>query len=234
MALYNKDGSVYTLSGPNPAMKEQDIWGDFVLHNMKWNSEKYKDTMDLKPVKSDIKVKESFLQELEKTKPEKTKVVGKVIENSVEQNSTIEEKVSQVYETPQQAPQESIEETKIYERKVEVHQDKQRIEEETKPEFEKTFIHCLPATIRVKKDDLYGDVFKTVQYGSPTSFEGIVLVQEDLFVKIWTDAFQIDKGSILYPKANFKRWWKVNEVESKAKGWILTCMPSDYQPSFTD
>ena len=46
-----------------------------------------------------------------------------------------------------------------------------------------------------------------------------------------TDA-DIKRDSVLYPKINSKRWWKVQYSEPKAMGRLLTSMPSDYQPSF--
>lgn len=203
MALKNKDGTPYRLASPNPVMKTQTLWANekFILHNMKWSSEKYQDTMQKT---EEPKKQESFIAELQESK---------VIEKHVE------------------PPKIEQQQTKVYENKVEVHEDKQRIEEEKKPEIQKVFIHLLPATIKTKTDDLYGDVIKTVQYGNPTSFEAVELEQQDFYFKIWTD---IDIGieSILYPKTNFKRWWRVKEKQKKANGWVITSMPSDYQPSF--
>ena len=38
--LKNKDGTPYKLSGPNPMMKNQEVWGNFIVHNMEWEEEK--------------------------------------------------------------------------------------------------------------------------------------------------------------------------------------------------
>lgn len=100
-------------------------------------------------------------------------------------------------------------------------------------DIEKVFIHCLPATIREKKDALYGDSYKTIKYSNPTSFEGVILNQEDLVISIWTDADIVGIGSILYPKTNCKNWWRVQDKQEKKNGWILTGVLSDYQPAFT-
>lgn len=116
------------------------------------------------------------------------------------------------------------------ERKSVVREDKVHIEQ--KNSIEKTFIHCLPATIRDRVDDLYGDSYKTIQYGKPTSFEGVILQQQDLMIQIWTD-IEISKGSVLYPKINSKSWWRVQKSEPMKGGWLLTGIISDYQPSFT-
>lgn len=116
------------------------------------------------------------------------------------------------------------------ERKSVVREDKVHVEQ--KNSIEKTFIHCLPATIRDRVDNLYGDSYKTIQYGQPTSFEGVILQQQDLMIQIWTD-IEISKGSVLYPKINSKSWWRVQKSEPMKGGWLLTGIISDYQPSFT-
>lgn len=202
MALYNKDGTVYKLVGPNPAMKTQILWGDFVLHNLKWDGEKAEDKnvqvaqVDLKP--------ETFLESLDKAKAE-----------------------IKVVEVRQELQPEPIE------RKPIVKADPV-IQEELNPteKINKVFVHCLPATLRERKDELYGDTYKTIQYGERTSFEGIMIEDGDLSVQIWTDSDKIGISSILYPKTNGMRWWRVQNKEPKANGWILTATPSDYQPSF--
>jgi len=141
--------------------------------------------------------------------------------------------ISELKETkPEEKKPEETENTPIFERKIVVHQDLKRIEEEKKPEIEKVFVHCLPATVRTKIDELYGDVIKTVQYGSPTSFEGVILNHRDMEFELWTDTNEITIGSVIYPKTKDKRWWKVKNKEPKADGFILYCITSDYQPSF--
>jgi len=199
--LLNKDGSVYRLSGPNPVMKDQKIWADFVTHNMKWNPEVGKDNTVVKPHESDFFVKESFLDALEAAK-EEIKVTENVLEAS-----------SPEVRTPmvQHDPKNDI------------------VDQE---QIEKTFIHCLPAKIQERRDALYGDVYKTVKYGSPLSFEAVVISHTDFSFEIWTDTDRIDQGSILYPKTGYKRWWKVQDKSKKENGWILKSIPSDYQPSF--
>ena len=34
MVIKNKNGSEYKVRQPNPIMKNQEVWNDFVLHNM--------------------------------------------------------------------------------------------------------------------------------------------------------------------------------------------------------
>jgi hypothetical protein len=201
MTLYNKDGSVYKLAGPNPVMKEQKLWGDFVTHNMKWTPEVSENNTEINPIDSDFYVRDSFLDALNEAK-EEIKVV----------------------------------ETKQEEKPVEFHKIVVKEDPENKPslpdEIEKTFIYCLPAEIRERKDSLYGETYKTVQYGKATSFEAVILNQNDFVFEVWTDTNKIGQGSILYPKTGFKRWWKVQSKIEKAEGWLITATPSDFQPSF--
>lgn len=216
MALKNKDGSFYKLAGPNPIMKDQQLWadGNYELHNMNWDVETQKAKSESN-YNVKVPIKDSFLQELEKTK----------IEEKISDNSIVEEKLPiKVYEIEKKE--------EIIERKSIVKPDLKKQEEENDSELEKTFIHCLPATIRTTKDDLYGDVYQTIKYGQPTSFEAIILDQQDFTMTVWTDTDKISIGSVLYPKCNFKRWWRVKAKEKKANGWIIVSIPSDYQPSF--
>jgi len=197
MTLYNKDGSIYTLSSPNPAMKNQHVWTKFVVHNMKWKPEYKEDGTVILPLQSDLSLSpktqtEVFLDELSASK-----------EPEPEPQKPLIEKKSEIKEDPKQ---KTI-------------------------DIEKTFIYCLPANIKEKVDNLYGDVFKVIQYENPTSFEAVILSQSDMSIKMWSD-ITFKKGSILYPKNGDKRWWKINETSPKMGGWIIDGIPSQDQPSF--
>ena len=198
--LKNKDGTPYKLSGPNPMMKNQEVWGNFIVHNMEWEEEKSENNQKLVPVETDFNIRESFISSLDEAKEEL---------KSKEELPPVEKK-----EPPER-------------KKVVILEPK-----EDDVDIEKVFIHCLPAFTRKKKDELYGDETNMIRYGDPVSFEGVMLQQEDFFIKVWTDVENINIGSILYPKTNFKRWWRVQEKTIKGTGWILIAMPSDYQPSF--
>lgn len=135
--------------------------------------------------------------------------------------------ISELEETKKPEEQEPV-----FERVTITAPDTKRIEEEKKPEIEKIFIHCLPATIKTKHDELYGDVYQTIQYGKPTSFEAVLLKESDTYFEVWTDTDIADIGAVLFPKTNTKRWWKVKRRVRKSEGWILNCIMSEYQPSF--
>lgn len=208
MALKNKDGTPYRLAGPNPVMKTQSFWGDFQLHNMKWSGEKYLDTLSRNIEKSP----KSFVEELEETKGDIQIVVPGV--KSME------------------APAEQPEEAEIVERRPEVRRDASRDEARDQSSVDKVFIHCLPAIVRMKRDELYGDVYKKVTYGDPFSFEGVVISEDDMSLQFWTTV-DVKDESIVYPKINSKRWWRVLSSEKKAAGVLYLTVPSDKQPSFS-
>lgn len=203
MTLYNKSGTVYKLSGPNPVMKDQKMWGDFITHNMTWKPEFSEADAVVQPINSNFYVKESFLDELEAAKEEIKVVETRQPETQMEFHKSVI--IADTENNPIPA---------------------------SKEEIEKTFIYCLPAQIRERQDVLYGDSYQTIKYGEPTSFEAVVIAQNDFSFEIWTDFNKIEKGSILYPKTGFKRWWRVQKKSQKAEGWLLKSIPSDYQPSF--
>lgn len=220
MPLYNKDGTLYRLQGPNPAMKTQQFWNDYKTHNMNWEPQKSQDEAVVVPIETNIKISESFISELEITQPE-IKVVESRSSETTEKPVISE--ISVVEEKPNIVEQKTLPKQEI--------KSNQPVQTELN-DLEKTFIHVLPAIIKNKKDYLYGEEYQTIEYLKPTSFEGIVLEHLDIFLKIWTDTDQFGAGSVLYPKMQGKRWWRIQEVAKQPQGYFIICAPSDYQPSF--
>jgi hypothetical protein len=205
MPLYNKDGTVYKLDGPNPAMKDQEIWSEYTVHNMNWKSEVHKDQRPKVqlPQKKEIKTQsESFVDDLESTKSEELKT----------------QEVEPVASPPQQVDQPVTTTSSKYE----------SISDDV---ITKTFIHCLPAIIVEKKDSLYGDVSSRIQYKNKTSFEAVIINQNDMSIEMWAEVV-FEKGSILYPKNGDKRWWKIQNHYPKLGGHVMQAVPSQDQPYF--
>lgn len=210
MTLYNKDGTVYKLDGPNPAMKNQEFWKEFSIHNMSWKPEIHKDSgvRTLDPIKKPPTThSESFIEELELSKEEFTDA-----ENEYQEEKT-ETRNDKTFEKPEntrpKTPSQSI----------------------ASNEIKKTFIYCLPAVISEKEDALYGDVSVRVRYDKSTSFEAVVLNQNDMKVEMWSEVL-FREGSILYPKNGDKRWWKIQSHYPKLGGYVLQAVPSLDQPYF--
>lgn len=204
MALYNKDGSVYKLDGPNPIMKTQEFWDEFLTHNMQWNPEVHADSgskLVIRPPKRDQTTQsESFISELESSKYE--------------------------YKTELEAQTDPEPEKHVEDKKLDI----ERAYDESSS-ITKTFVHCLPAFTMEKKDSLYGDVSVRTHYKNRTSFEAVILKQSDIMIEMWSEV-SFQEGSILYPKNGDKRWWKVQSSYPKLGGYVIQGIPSQDQPYF--
>lgn len=211
MSIYNKDGSIYKLDGPNPQMKNQNLWEDFTTHNMSWTSELFPDSLEKFDLKSIISPKEEFLNELTSTK-EKV--------NEFDALKNIEEEYERV--------KQELEKVKKLKDKQEVKKTENTI---SSLDVKKTFIYCLPSFVKIKEDGLYGDITQTISYKDPTSFEGVIINQNDFFIEIWSEIFY-EKESIIYPRNSDKRWWKIQTNEEKVGGYLMKAVPSVDQPSF--
>jgi hypothetical protein len=93
------------------------------------------------------------------------------------------------------------------------------------------FIYCLPASMSQKRDALYDDEYISIKYGEPYSLEGVMTEEHDLCINFWTTA-DIPRESVIFPKNNQKRWWKVVGSEVSHGGKVYVCAPSTYQPHF--
>lgn len=101
-------------------------------------------------------------------------------------------------------------------------------------------VYCLPANVIIEKDELYDEERQTIQYGDKFAFEAVVIERGDLQIRLWT-MHLLDRQSIIFPSVYVKgdinfgdyRWWKVNTIEEKSGGYIITAIPSDTQPDFS-
>ena len=98
----------------------------------------------------------------------------------------------------------------------------------------KVVIYCLPGVIKKGRDELYGDPRPSkIEYTKdPFTFEGIILLADDLSLTIWCPTDQVTVGSVLYPQNNDKRWWRVLSSTPNTEGWMLETGISDFQPQF--
>lgn len=111
--------------------------------------------------------------------------------------------------------------------------EKINLKNEFPKNIKKVFTHCLPFKEKiVQQDDLYGDTYKKSIYLDQISFESVIIQEEDLFLIFWTNAYELTIGSIVYPKIDSKRWWKIQSLEKKSIGYYYTAIPSNDQPSF--
>lgn len=206
MVIKNKDGSEYTLRKPNPIMKTQNLWDEFEIHNMNFNEiiDQIKNHQK-KTTILDLNKEEIVIEDRKKTEDEPKKVeIKKILETEINQNIT----------------------------KIET-EKKQITKKEENPEVKKTIIHCLPAKVSIKEDNLYGDIKKLIKYEDKFTFEAAILDISDFEFIFWTN-IEISKESIIYPKNSDKRWWKITGHENKFNGYIFYAKPSDVTPNFED
>lgn len=93
-------------------------------------------------------------------------------------------------------------------------------------------VYCLPATLTEAIDEVYGDKKVNITYGQQFQFECEILEVDDLTCKIKTNLTSVESQSIIFSPQE-RRWWKVTATEHNNKGLLLTCVPSNINPSFS-
>lgn len=211
MPIYNRDGSVYKLRHPNPIIKAQNVWDDFKIHNMNFEETTLNEKLDKKPT-SKIDIKTIVI--VDEKPPEKIPV------NIPEYKEPEPVKFQAVNPEPMQEidTEPVIRPTQINEKLA---------------SYKKIVFHCLPSSVKTTIDDLYMEKTYKVTYGKKFTFEAIIVEQTDLYMIFWTHLQNIEKFSILYPKNNEKRWWKVESFKNAPEGYFLKCLPSDEHPDFS-
>jgi len=208
MAIKNKDGSTYKINGPNPLMREQDIWENFNIHNMQFSEDVIQNTN-------------------KQTSPKKSKItLGKTITEK-EADSKKEVVSIQSKPTPVEQPKE--------EPKTEINDvEKPTSINEKLANYKKTVMHCMQANAQEKFDDLYNERTVKVSYVGKFNFEAIIIQEDDMQLVFWTHLDKITKHSIVYPMNREKRWWKVTGTKNAPEGFFINCMPSQYHPNFDE
>lgn len=221
MAIRKKDGNLYVLEGPNPIVDQQVAWDPdgLVFHNFSWD---------------DI----NFVNERQKPKKRRTQEEVVAHTPAVPSKSEVPKKT----EPPEEPQPEKNEQTKL----------------EDGREFDLPYIkykvlcYCLPATIKTHVDKLYGESWQRIIYGKKFIFPCVMMESNDITLQFWTSdpRNQVLEQSIVYPftyEVHNKgtdsydrvpydeyRWWKVSSRESKEGGWLVSCVPSQDQPDFSD
>lgn len=179
--IKTKEGGIFQLQKPNPIMKNQEFWDDYVLHN--FNEEP-----------SAIEEPKKKYQNIKEIEPQEIKVPIK--------------------ETPMEKPKEK---------------PKKKKEEPKEPT--KTLLYCMPAITIIKHDKLYGEDRIVPGYGPQFTLESIIIEVDDLTCRLWVSTNKTVENSILYMPKTI-RWWRVEKITDDNNGYIITCNPSNIQPSF--
>ena len=204
--IKDSKGNPYKLQKPNPLVEGQELWMNkekYILHNFSWDKILIELT-DLLP---------TFVTQ-DDVKP-------------IEKKEEIKEEEEEIKEEEEEIKEEEIVRTKIA--------------EETKKKLNLknlVMMHCLPVVTKETKDELYNETRKAT-YGEKITFECVIVKRDDLCLMFWTNV-DVAKNSIVYPskyrdgvKFGEYRWWKINDYEEKAGGFLIQAIPSDYQPDFT-
>lgn len=220
MAIFNKDGKVYVLEGPNPLVEGQKSWdsSNMIFHNFTWDEHVSKGI--------NVKIPPS---EGKDERANKAKIPAE------------ERKIpAPVKEEPPESPEP--------EKKEEIQKD-----------FDLPYIkhkvlsYCLPAKEERKADKFYGESWTKVTYGKKLVFPSVIVEATDFRLDFWTSDpnEQITEKSIIYPFAyeihnsqtgsydrvpyDEYRWWKVSDRKKMEEGgWLLSAVPSESQPDFSD
>jgi len=227
MAILNKEGKVYKISGPNPLVKHQEVWdpSGLVFHNFEWDE-----------------VKMTGSQRIRNKKP--TPVIvepppEKIIPPQPKNPPQIKDPEPNVDPKPDSKPEPVR--PQADDREYDMPYIKHKV-----------LSYCLPAHLESKSDKLYGESWKKVKYGKKLIFPSVVIEATDFALSFWTSDpdEKITERSIIYPFAyeihnqstdhydrvpyDEYRWWKVTGKERKEGGWLFTTIPSEIQPDFSD
>lgn len=92
-------------------------------------------------------------------------------------------------------------------------------------------VHVLPSAINESYDPLYDETRTSITFGTKFTMQAVIANRNDIGLTLWTNSTEVAKGSIVYLPED-RRWWRIQEVASRADGWMMHCTPSDLQPSF--
>lgn len=157
MAIKDKDGNVFKLSGPNPVMKTQELWDlkNIIYHNMKFGE---------------------IIAEGER-EPEINVVLHKLSDQP-----TTQEVLARAEPQPIPVEEEPVSVAVMEPVKPSVTQKTAQLLQKNKVIF-----YCLPVLIQKYSDDLYGGEYTKDIYGDKFAFPAIVIEETDLVIQFWAD-----------------------------------------------
>lgn len=221
MVIKNKDGTVYKVRSPNPIMMTQEVWDKFTVHNMNFDADTVNNKEAVKPVSKKIDfgvsttIKKEEKVELPKIPPpEPPKVV---------QNNKIQEFIIPDFKKPEPSPEPKKEDPDVLR--------PSSINEKLK-NYRKDVMHCMLAETKEIIDPLYDDKTVKVNFTRTFVFENIIIQESDMELIFWSHLDFLTKNSIVYPKNDGRRWWKISSIRSAPEGSFFSCVPTSTQPSF--
>lgn len=219
MTIFNKDGKVYVLRGPNPLVKKQVSWdpSKLIFHNFSWDAIKINNSSKINKIqKKDEEVKKKE-KKVEQEEIEKEEIDSNKEETTLEIEENQEKKDFDLPYIKYKVLSYCLP------AKVEKKADDFYGETWSKVKYEKKII--FPSVI-INSSDFEFDFWtsdpreqiteKSIIY--PFSYE-VHNQETDKYDRVPYDEY---------------RWWKVTEKEKKEGGWLFKCMPSETQPDFSD
>jgi len=219
MPIKDKDGTIYTLRGPDPLFDTQDNWNrdKVTLLNMKWSDvvieDKKKHSKSIKPLEG-FNLSTTDAPEIDNVPPELPKI------------EPPKENVA-VIKPPKRQPVAISEEPAPPKKPTVVDKKTADLLDEHKVMF-----HCLPV-MRIKHhDELYDVETYTSGFGQKFTFAGIILEETDLQLLFWSDRELADK-SVVFPYNRSIRCWRIDKSEPKSGGFMYLGYPSDISPDWS-
>ena len=228
MTIKNKDGSVYKVRGPNPLMKEQDVWKDFTVHNMNFDPETLQNSVTTAKKTKKLDIGNTITVKSEKTEiplptippPPKKAIIEEEIK--IIQNDPFE---LPDFNVPDPTPQPKAEENDEQVLKPTTINDKL-------VNYPKDIMFCMLAEVKERVDPLYQEKQVKISYVKTFLFENIIVSDTDMNMVFWSHLDFITKSSIVYPKNNTRRWWKVDKIKKAPEGMFFLCVPTEVTPNF--
>jgi len=224
MVIKNKDGSVYKVRGPNPIMMSQETWEDFTVHNMDFSSDVV--NQKINPQKSSKKLDFGTTTKVvaQEPKAELPTPPPPPKEVAIPKKVEIDEFEIPDFSKPEPSPAPEPETNEEVLRPQTVNEKLRN--------YKKDIMYCMLADTKEVVDPLYAEKTVKVKYTRNFLFENFIIKEDDMELIFWSHLDFLTKNSILYPKNDSRRWWKINSIRNAPEGRFVVCVPTDIQPSF--
>ena len=224
MVIKNKDGSVYKVRGPNPIMMSQEVWDNFEVHNMDFSPDIVNNKQNPQKPNKKLDFGTTTTVTAEQQKPEMPTPPPPPKEAKIKEEVKIQEFEIPDFTKPEptQSPQPETDEEVLRPQTV----------NEKLRNYKKDIMYCMLAETKEVVDPLYSDKTVKIKYTRNFVFENFIIKEDDMELIFWSHLDFLTKNSILYPKNDTRRWWKINSVRSAPEGCFIVCGPTDIQTSF--
>ena len=227
MSIRDRDGNVYKLRGPNPAMRDQSQWEKdrvvFVNMNFGKTTEIVADERNpINKFKTDYSILDVGV-ELDLVSNEEFEANIAVLPHPQQL-----EPVELVNKPEEITPPTTLEHVPVQQVTI------TGVDEKMKRMLQRNMIefHCAPAIREEHVDSLYGDRKISTRYGKKYVFDGVVISQSDFEIQFFSFR-PVAIGSIVFPVNLDKQWWRVEDVTPKTGGYLCKGLVSDVNPDFS-